>query len=97
MIHGVWQPDPGTSFRRRLGMAPQEPGSGGGGDTASGEEGKCPDIWELDNGDIAVIGRDLTATYRSRLPAGVSVGEGERLVIVPRAMVIAAEADLTDE
>jgi hypothetical protein len=21
----------------------------------------CPDIWKLDNGDIAIIGRDMTA------------------------------------
>lgn len=96
MIRGVWQPDPAAAFVRRLGLAPQEPGSGGGDDTASVEENKCPDIWELDNGDIVVIGRDLTAAYSSRLPMGVSVGADERLVVLPRAMMIAAKADLPD-
>ncbi|GAA4530766.1 hypothetical protein GCM10023192_19840 [Amycolatopsis samaneae] len=95
--HAVWEPDPSASFARRLGISPREPGSGGGGgDTASGEFGQCPDIWELTNGDVAVVGRDLTQAYRSRLPDGVSVGEGERLVILPRGMIIAAKADIPD-
>jgi hypothetical protein len=78
-------------------MSPHEPGSGGD-DNAMGSVGhsQCPDIWELSNGDIAVIGRDLTASYRSRLPAGVSIRPDERLVVLPRAMMIAAKADLPD-
>jgi hypothetical protein len=96
MIRELWQPDPAASFARRLGLAPQEPGSGGDDKTASGEDGNCPDVWELDNGDIAVIGRDLTGVYSARLPSGVSVGSNERLVVLPRAMVIAAKADLPD-
>ncbi|ANZ39032.1 hypothetical protein BBK82_26130 [Lentzea guizhouensis] len=93
----VWQPNPSSEFSRRLGIAPQEPGSGRvPGETGSGGEGGCPDIWELDNGDVAVIGRDLTPAYAGRLPDGVSVGAGEKLVVLPRGMVIAAKADIPD-
>lgn len=97
----IWQPDPSAGFRRRLGIAPQEPGSGGGGggggdENASGGENTCPDIWELENGDVAVIGRDLTPEYAKRLPDGVNVGANERLVVLPRGMVIAAKADIPD-
>jgi hypothetical protein len=56
----------------------------------------CPDIWELDNGDIAVIGSDLTAVYETRLPDGVSVDPGERLVVIPRKTILAAKADIPD-
>nr|WP_223187601.1 hypothetical protein [Streptomyces sp. CBMA29] len=62
----------------------------------SGDDEKCPDIWLLDNGDIAVIGRDLTADYASRLPEGVMVGSGERLVVIPGNMLSAAKADIPD-
>lgn len=56
----------------------------------------CPDIWELDNGDIAVIGRDMTEQYAGRLPTGVSVVSDERLVVIPRNMIIAAKPDIPD-
>ncbi|WP_346742739.1 hypothetical protein [Spongiactinospora sp. TRM90649] len=55
-----------------------------------------PDIWELDIGDIAVIGRDLTFTYGDRLPADVRVAAGERVVITPRRTLIAAKPDIPD-
>ncbi|WTZ28350.1 hypothetical protein OG344_23225 [Microbispora sp. NBC_01389] len=62
----------------------------------TGNDDGCPDIWELDNGDIAVIGRDLTRSYESRLPESVVIAEDEKLVIIPRVMLIAAKADLPD-
>ncbi|MET8354534.1 hypothetical protein [Micromonospora sp. NPDC005206] len=39
-------------------------------------DGSCPDVWELGNGDVAVVEQDLTTVYRQRLPAGVSVDPG---------------------
>ncbi|MEV6982435.1 hypothetical protein AB0M95_14400 [Sphaerisporangium sp. NPDC051017] len=54
----------------------------------------CPDLWELDNGDIAAIGRDLTAEYAHRLPPDVSIGQDEALVVLPRKMLIAAKEDI---
>lgn len=84
-----WDADPATGFRRRLGKSARELGDSDNGDT-------CPDIWELDNGDVAVIGRDLTASYVGRLPKDVVIGPGEKLVVIPRNMVISAKPDIPD-
>jgi hypothetical protein len=93
----VWSPDPDASFARRLGIAPTDPGSGRAeGETGSGGESGCPDIWELDNGDVAVIGRDLTENYTTRLPSGVHVRSDERLVVIPKGMARAARTDIPD-
>jgi hypothetical protein len=51
-------------------------------------------MWELSNGDIAVIGRDLTSSLADRLPPGVSLGPDERLVVIPRSMLVAAKPDI---
>ncbi|MFI0943125.1 hypothetical protein [Streptomyces sp. NPDC021020] len=82
-----WEADPATTFRRRLGKSPQELGN-------TTDSPDCPDIWELENGDIAVIGRDLTGSLGQKLPDGVSVGSDERLVVIPRNMLIAAKPDI---
>jgi hypothetical protein len=82
-----WEADPTTGFKRRLGKSPQELGT-----TSAGPE--CPDVWELDNGDAAVIGRDMTAAYEDRLPTGVSISRDERLVAIPRRTLIAARPDI---
>jgi hypothetical protein len=84
-----WNADPSAGFRRRLGKSPIELGN-----TSASPE--CPDLWELDNGDIAVVGRDLTLQYHGRLPSGVSVGSDERLVVIPRNMLVAAKSDIPD-
>jgi transposase len=55
-----------------------------------------PDIWELDNGDIAVIGTDLTDGYAGRLPDGVGIGLGERLIVIPRVTLLSAKPDIPD-
>ena len=84
-----WEADPHATFARRLGKSPTELG---------GTDGKtgCPDIWELSNGDVAVIGRDLTPDYADRLPHGVTVVGDERLVVIPRATIMAAKKDIPD-
>jgi hypothetical protein len=56
----------------------------------------CPDIWEMENGDIAVVGRDVTGTYAGRLPAGLTVRKDERLVMIPRQLLITAKPDIPD-
>ena len=56
----------------------------------------CPWVGLLDaEGDslddlVGVIGRDITEERRDRLPAGVSLGPGERLVAVSRRLLIDA-------
>jgi hypothetical protein len=85
----AWEADPSALFEGRLGKSAEELGS-------SDKQDECPDIWQLSNGDIAVIGRDLTDTYHSRLPEGVAVGPDERLVVIPGAMLSAAKVDIPD-
>jgi hypothetical protein len=82
-----WEADPDTRLLRRLGKSPQELG-------VTSDSPDCPDIWELENGDVAVIGRDLTGSLGTNLPAGVSIGADERLVVIPRNMLIAAKPDI---
>jgi len=84
-----WEAESSASFLRRWGKSSHELGQTSG-------DGSCPDIWELDNGDVAVIGSNLTAAYEARLPAGVSIDPGERLVIIPRSTILAAKADIPD-
>ena len=49
-------------FLKRLGSDPHANGA-----KSAGGEG-CPDIWELDNGDFAIIGTDITAVAIAKLP-----------------------------
>lgn len=84
-----WEADPSASFTRRLGKSAKELGETGG-------RTGCPDIWELSNGDIAVIGRDLTTSYAERLPADVTVAVDERVVIIPRSILLSAKPDIPD-
>lgn len=81
-----WEADPDARMIRRLGRSPQELGN-------TNNVDRCPDIWEPDNGDIAVIGRDLTDRYSGRLPSGVGIGD-ERLVVIPRSTIVSAKADI---
>jgi len=82
-----WEADPKTTFLKRLGKSPQELGN-------TTDCPDWPDIWELANGDFAVIGRDLTHSLGQNLPDGVSVGSDERLVVIPRNMLLAAKPDI---
>ena len=85
----LWEADPAAQFTRRLGKSPHELGN-------TNEDITCPDLWELSNGDVAAIGRDLTEVYRDQLPPGVNVGSDERIIILPRNMVIATKPDIPD-
>jgi hypothetical protein len=85
----LWEADPSTGFKRRLGKTAAELG-----DSRTTQD--CPEIWELDNGDVAMIGRDLTEAYADRLPPGVRIGPDERLVVLPGNLVQAAKEDIPD-
>ena len=84
-----WEADPAAAFKRRLGASALEL-------DRTNNDPTCPDIWELNNGDVAVIGRDLTENYATRLPEGVNVGADERLIIIPGIMLRVAKADIPD-
>jgi len=74
-------------FLRRLGPDPHENGAKSVG--CSG----CPDIWELDNGDFAVIGTDITEAA-GMLPPTAGCGPDERIVRIPRKTLVLAKSDM---
>jgi hypothetical protein len=71
---------------RRLGTAPAARG-------ACSYSGDCPDVFELESGDFAIIGRDATGGIA--LPADAGCSAAERVVVVPRDVLLAAFADLS--
>ena len=71
---------------RRLGPQP-DPARCSGGRT-------CPDLFELTDGDFAVIGQDITAQTSQVLPADAGCGPSERIVRVPRKTLVLARADI---
>lgn len=84
-----WEIDPDSTFTRRLGKSAAELG-----DSRNGKD--CPGIWELSNGDVAVIGRDATALYADRLPLDARIGRDERLVVIPGRLLSSAKPDIAD-
>ncbi len=57
----------------------------------------CPDIWELANGDFAVIGIDITDVARAKLPPTAGCGPDERVVRIPRNLLVDAKSDIPDK
>ena len=76
-------------FAKRIGPDPHANGA-----QSVGCRG-CPDIWELDDGDFAIIGLDMTA-WADRLPPTAGCGPDERMVRVPRNVLVAAKRDIPD-
>jgi len=77
-------------FKRRIGPDPH----------ANGKQSPacdgCPDIWELEDGDFAVIGITITEQVRSSLPDSAGCGEDESIVRIPRETLLAAKKDIPD-
>ncbi|MFD5816879.1 hypothetical protein ACFV06_22175 [Streptomyces sp. NPDC059618] len=73
---------------RRVGATPRERGS------ASGQS--CPDIFELSDGDFAVIGREATLELDSELPPDASRADYERIVVITRDTLLRAKKDIPD-
>ena len=75
---------------RRLGSTPQQRGST--------QELSCPDIFELSDGNFAVIGTLVGESdpLLLDLPAGAGVASYERMVIVSRATLLDAKADIPE-
>lgn len=55
----------------------------------------CPDIWELENGDFAVIGVDMTEA-KDQLPPTAGCGPDERIVRIPRKLLVQAKHDIPE-
>ncbi len=77
-------------FVKRIGPDPHASG-GHCSDTAG-----CPDIWELDNGDFAVIGSDITYEAASQLPPSAGCAPHERIIRLPRQLVINAKRHIPE-
>ena len=54
----------------------------------------CPDIFELISGDFAIIGSDITSRAIGTLPFGSGCGPTERIVQVPRRILVLARNDI---
>ncbi len=54
----------------------------------------CPDIWELENGDFAVIGLTATSTLQEHLPDTAGCGPDENIVVIPRKTLISSKQDI---
>jgi hypothetical protein len=54
----------------------------------------CPGILELNTGDFAVVGVDITNEAANKLPPGGGCGPDERIVRIPRATLVSARADI---
>ncbi|AZM55973.1 hypothetical protein DMA15_28090 [Streptomyces sp. WAC 01529] len=73
---------------RRVGVSPQQRGS------TSGQS--CPDVFELSDGNFAVIGTEATAALEQELPPDASRASYERIVIVSRETLVRAKGDIPD-
>jgi len=73
-------------FLKRIGPDPHANGA-----TTVAANG-CPDIFELTSGDFAVIGIDITDSAKSKLPATAGCGPDERIIFIPRNLLIGAKS-----
>ena len=73
-------------FIRRLGVVGQQSSCSSG--------HSCPEVLELASGDFAVIGTDITAAAVGNLPPGCGCGAGERVVQLPRAILVRARPEI---
>ena len=76
-------------FLRRLGPDPHENGA------KTYACLGCPDIWELEGGDFAIIGTDISEAAKS-LPASASCGPEESIIRIPRKTLVQAKHDIPD-
>jgi hypothetical protein len=78
------------SFLRRLGPDPHANGA------QTVALNNCPDMFELESGDFAIIGIDITDAAKPKLPPTASCGPDERVVLIPRNLLINARSDIPE-
>ncbi|HRX54270.1 MAG TPA: hypothetical protein P5016_07155 [Verrucomicrobiales bacterium] len=71
------------TFKHRIGPDPHRDGM-----KTSSANG-CPDIWELADGDFAVIGPDITGNV-AQLPPTAGCGPDEKIIRLPRRILVDA-------
>jgi len=54
----------------------------------------CPQILEMITGDYAAAGEDITSEAVGALPPGPGIGPKERIVKIPRAVMIAVRPEI---
>ena len=79
-----------SMFLRRLGPDPHANGA-----KTYACQG-CPDIFELSDGNFAVIGTDITEMAAASLPASASCGPDERIIQIPRKTLVFAKPDIPE-
>jgi len=77
-------------FKRRLGLDPHADGK------RTIALVNCPDVWELESGDFAIIGIEITDKAKAHLPPTASCGPDERIVMIPRNLLVGAKKDIPD-
>ena len=75
-------------IKRRLGPNPHANGA-----QTPGVYG-CPDIFELESGDFALIGLDITEETSRHLPPDASCGPDECIIQLPRKTLVLAKSDI---
>ena len=78
-------------FKQRIGLDPHRNGRETGG--ANG----CPDIWELEDGNFAVIGAEKTAALRPKLPLTAGCGPDEGIIVIPRELLVEARGYIPED
>ena len=54
----------------------------------------CPQILEMADGDFAAVGLDITEEALRAFPAGPGVGPNERVIRIPRQVLIAVRVEI---
>jgi hypothetical protein len=83
--------NPHIAFVRRIGPDPHANGA------QTQALNNCPDLFELETGDFAVIGIDVTDAARAKLPPTAACGPDERIVWIPRKLLVLAKSDIPDQ
>ena len=67
-----------------------------GGNAANLCEGgyHCPQLLEMTDGDFAAVGADITEKAAPLMPPGPGVGPNERVIRIPRQVLIASRAEI---
>ncbi|GAA3813507.1 hypothetical protein GCM10022403_053920 [Streptomyces coacervatus] len=73
---------------RRLGDPPRKRGSY--------TQETCPDLFELSDGNFAVIGTEATTALDPHLPQDAARADYERIVVISRETLIRAKKDIPD-